>query len=204
MTDLRELRRVLRHRRRAIGAREQRRHSSELARRLSGLRQFRGSARIAFYLAEDGEMDPGAAMRRARRAGKRIYLPVLRPRPSRALWFCEYRPDDRLVLNRFGIAEPPLRGCRGGPPFGLDLILMPLVGFDEAGNRLGMGGGFYDRTLAFLHRRRTWHKPWLIGVAHECQKAERLPHRPWDIRLDGVVTEKRLYLFGTRRQATAA
>ncbi|MGD8309942.1 MAG: 5-formyltetrahydrofolate cyclo-ligase [Chromatiales bacterium] len=197
MTDLRALRGELRSCRRGITEPDQRRHGKQLGRRLEALWQFRRSRRIAFYLAEDGEIDLTPAMQRARRSGKEIYLPVLRARPSRALWFCEYRQGDRLLLNRFGIAEPDMRARRPVPPWALDLVLLPLVGFDECGNRLGMGGGFYDRTLAFRRHRMRWCKPRLIGVAHECQKVARIPHRPWDIQIDGVTTEARTYLFGT-------
>ena len=80
-------------------------------------------------------------------------------------------------------------------PWGLDLILLPLVGFDLKGNRLGMGGGYYDRTLSYLRHRRFWIKPRLVGVAHECQKVDSLIARPWDIPLDAVVTETAFYRF---------
>jgi 5-formyltetrahydrofolate cyclo-ligase len=75
----------------------------------------------------------------------------------------------------------------------LDLMLVPLVGFDGACNRIGMGGGFYDRTLAYLRRRRHWRRPRLIGIAHECQRVDRIDPRPWDIPLDAVVTEQGVY-----------
>lgn len=98
-----------------------------------------------------------------------------------------------MTSNRYGIPEPvdakPLHARQ------LDLLLMPLVGFDLAGRRLGMGGGYYDATLAFLRHRRHWRKPRLVGVAFECQRVETLPHDPWDMPLDAVLTEKRLYRF---------
>ena len=70
---------------------------------------------------------------------------------------------------------------------------MPLVGFDEAGYRLGMGGGFYDASLAYLRRRKTWRKPYLVGVGYECQRIARVPRDPWDVPLDAVLTESRVY-----------
>jgi 5-formyltetrahydrofolate cyclo-ligase len=78
-------------------------------------------------------------------------------------------------------------------PIRLDLLLVPLVGFDADCNRLGMGGGFYDRTLAYLTRRTHWRRPRLVGIAHECQRVERLETGPWDVPLDAVATERRLY-----------
>ncbi len=157
---------------------------------------LRACRRIAFYLSEDGEVDLGPAMTQAFRCRKQVFLPVLRAYPQRALWLCEFRPGDRLNRNRFGIGEPDHRHRRPVDPWGLDLVLMPLVGFDEDGNRLGMGGGFYDRTFAYRRLRRHWKKPKLIGVAHECQKVSLIEHRPWDVRVDGVVTEKAIYWLG--------
>ena len=77
---------------------------------------------------------------------------------------------------------------------------MPLVGFDQQGYRLGMGGGYYDATLAFMQHRRLWRKPRLVGVAYECQRVETLPHDPWDMPLDAVLTERQLYYFSADSQ----
>ncbi|HEC15354.1 MAG TPA: 5-formyltetrahydrofolate cyclo-ligase [Sedimenticola sp.] len=195
MNDLKQLRRNLRAQRHAISAREQRSHSHAMAKRLMRLKPFLHSQRIALYLSADGEMDPAPILDRARRMGKTCFLPVLRPRPQRSLWFCEYRPGDQLIPNHFGIKEPSVRKRPPVPPWGLDLIMLPLVGFDDRGNRLGMGGGFYDRTLAFLHRRKQWCSPCLIGIAHDCQKIATVPTQSWDIPLHGVVTEAAFYSF---------
>jgi 5-formyltetrahydrofolate cyclo-ligase len=111
------------------------------------------------------------------------------------LWFTPYAADSELVQNRFGIPEPRVLPRRRVPPWRLDLILVPLVGFDSAGNRLGMGGGFYDQTLAFLQRRSHWRKPRLLGIAYDFQQLDQLPAEPWDIPLDGIATESRIHLF---------
>jgi 5-formyltetrahydrofolate cyclo-ligase len=76
----------------------------------------------------------------------------------------------------------------------LDLILLPLVAFDESGQRLGMGGGFFDRSLAFLAWRQHWRKPHLIGLAYDFQKVAALPREPWDVPLDAVVTDQNVYV----------
>ncbi len=187
------LRSQIRARRCALSRREQRIHSTALTKQLCRSGFFRNSTRIALYLPADGEIDTALVLTQIRRRHKLCYLPVLRPRPQRALWFAEYRRDDRLDTNRYNIPEPRIRQRPPVPPWGLDLILLPLVAFDRHGNRLGMGGGYYDRTLAYLKIRRNWRRPKLIGLAHELQRVERLIPEPWDIPLDGVITEKSFY-----------
>ena len=192
MDELKHLRRNMRARRRALSAKEQKVRSEAMAERLAGSPLFLRSKRIAAYLCADGEIDPFPLLSYAQSLGKRCYLPVLRAHPQRTLWFCEYRPGDRLFLNRFGIAEPSVRRRPPVSPWGLDLVLLPLVAFDDEGNRLGMGGGYYDRTFAYLRHREYWRSPYLIGVAHEFQRVDRLQKQSWDIPLQGVVTEASL------------
>ena len=196
MDDLKQLRRTMRARRRALSAQEQRARSEAMAEQLSRSPLFLRSQRIAAYLCADGEIDPCLLFARAQAMGKRCYLPVLRAHPQQTLWFCEYRPGDQLFLNRFGIAEPSVRKRPPVPPWGLDLVLLPLVAFDGQGNRLGMGGGYYDRTFSYLRHRRSWRAPRLIGVAHEFQRVGRLHAQCWDVPLQGVVTESAFSWWG--------
>ncbi len=156
---------------------------------------YRNSNRIAIYQQNDGEIDPHPLTAAANSHKKKCYLPVLRPRFQHGLWFSELRSDERLQPNRFGINEPNPHGHRVVPPWALDLILLPLVAFDENGNRLGMGGGFYDHTLSYLKLRKKWRKPKLIGLAHELQNIKSLQNNRWDIPMDGVVTEKEFYYY---------
>ncbi len=158
---------------------------------------FRRSKAIGCYISHRGEMDPTPVVRRAWRMGKAVYLPVLHSLDSYHLWFAPYEPGERLRPNRFGIPEPdrPLRLMRRASQ--LDLIMAPLLAFDSCGNRLGSGGGFYDRTLAFLARRRHWRRPRVIGLAYAFQEVPSLPVRPWDIALQGVITEERFHQPGT-------
>lgn len=138
-------------------------------------------------------MNPFPLLRLAHARHKGCFLPVLRPHPRRKLWFLEYVPGDRLTINRFGIPEPQLRNRRIRLPWSLDLLLVPLVGFDSECNRLGMGGGFYDQTLAYLRQRRCWTRPLLVGIAHECQRLGALKTNSWDVPLEMVATEERIY-----------
>jgi len=193
MRDLKQLRQQIRAQRRSLSAQQQRLHSQSIARRLTSSARFLRSQRIAFYLSADGEIDLTSILDRAHRMGKECFLPVIHKGPKYSLWFCRYQPGDRLIPNRFGIHEPNHHKYPPVKPWGLDLILMPLVAFDSDCNRLGMGGGYYDRTLGFLQTRNRWQSPCLIGVAHECQKVDGLPIQSWDIPLQGVITEAAFY-----------
>lgn len=133
---------------------------------------------IGGYVALDGELELAPLFERLHGMGKRLALPVVENRRG-AMRFYQYQPGDRLIRNRYGIAEPRLSAR---PVDRLDLLLVPLVAFDTAGNRLGMGGGYYDRFAARNGGR-------LIGVAHEVQRAENLPNAHWDRPISGVITE---------------
>ena len=165
-----------------------------MARQLVRCHAVLGSDRIAAYVACDGEIDTADALARLRASNKRCYLPVL-ARGNR-LTFAPLNSRTRLARNRLGVPEPrvprsALLGARH-----LDVLLVPLVGFDRRANRLGMGGGFYDRTLAFLAWRGRWRKPRLIGVAHDLQRTDGLAQAPWDVTLDMVVTDAGVYRAG--------
>ena len=185
----------MRNKRRRLDSHSQINNARSMAKNLNRSALFQRSKHIAFYLPNDGEIDPAPLLAKARAMGKKCYLPVLSPTWHNRLWFAPYDKNTRLTLNSFRIAEPACNWRQMRPPWTLDLILTPLVAFDDQGNRLGMGGGFYDRTLAYLQQRQHWCKPRLIGVAHEFQKIKRLDHQPWDVPLHGAVTEKNFYPF---------
>jgi len=196
MVETREqIRRAMRKRRRALGLHERRVRAKSLAARLACHPLFLRSRHLALYLPNDGEVDLNPLLRRALAMGKRCYLPVLSPAFHNRLWFAPYTPDTPLALNCFRIPEPVAGWRDMRPVWTLDLVLTPLVAFDAVGNRLGMGGGFYDRTLAYLVRRAAWRKPRLLGVAYDFQEHASLPHEPWDVPLDGVVTDQGLHMF---------
>ncbi len=189
MPNRSDQRRQLRSLRCALDPAEHQRRSQQLCRALARHPLFRNARRVAAYLAADGEVDAHPLIERAWSMGKQVYLPVLRSVGHNRLWFARYEPDTPLVKNRFGIAEPDIDHTRRIEAFALDLVLAPLVGFDRLGNRLGMGGGFYDRSFAHLLRRRHWRKPRLVGLAFERQGVARLPARDWDVPLSAVATE---------------
>lgn len=195
-----DLRRELRRRRRQLSPVEQRFASERLLSLLVIRNEFLYARRIAFYVASDGEIDPAPLLALAQAAGKICCLPVLHPLTAGRLYFVRYRADQPLQPNRFGIAEPRLRRADMIPAWALDVILLPLVGFDRCGHRLGMGGGFYDRTLAFA-RGAGAAKPQLIGLAHSCQEVDALAAAPWDVPLDAIVTEREYIGRPAYRQA---
>ena len=148
-TEKTELRRSLRARRNALSPEDQRLAAERLASNLIGTRLFLVSRRIACYLPNDGEIDTGPVIEHIRHLRKICYLPVLSRLSHDRLWFAEAKPKTKLVPNRFGIPEPAVKSSDLVRAQELDLILMPLVGFDDQGNRLGMGGGLKSAS-AFL------------------------------------------------------
>ena len=189
-----QLRRMLRNARRALTPSQQRQAAHGLYRQLAQHPLFRRAKHISLYLPTDGEIDPRLLLRAAQRRGKATYLPVLSAWPRTKMVFQRVRPGEKLRPNRFRILEPQVNISRQREVWALDLVLLPLVGFDETGGRLGMGGGFYDRSLAYLSRRQRWRKPTLLGLAHECQKVERLVQASWDVPLAGTVSDKGWYI----------
>ena len=149
----------------------------------------RPHSRIAAYQAMDGEIDPSIVLHRALALGCDVHLPVI----------TSVRKP-RMRFAPLTDAGEPAAVARAAPARWLDLVLVPLVGFDRDGNRLGMGAGFYDRQFGFLQHRRHWHRPLLIGLAFEAQRLERLTPLPHDVPLWAVVTERGVYRrAGARR-----
>lgn len=186
-----ELRRQLRAARRALPPAERTAKETRILHALLTHPAMRRARQIALYWPADGEVDLRALHRRIH-PKQTLYLPVL-AQGSR-LRFAPWLKQGAMRRNRFGIPEPRHRLYQLRRPVQMDVVLMPLVGFDEHGNRLGMGGGFYDRSFAFRHARKRWRKPLLIGVAFELQRCPRLCSEPWDVPLDGIVTELGLRL----------
>ncbi len=180
----------IRERRRAVTGPQQRQAELQLARRLWQLPPYQRARHLGIYLAVDGELGLEAFMEGSARRNKQLYAPVLR---GDSLRFASLRPGVTLEPNRFGILEP-----LGGPYIdarSLDLVLTPLVAFDDHGVRLGMGGGLYDRCFQFLGLRSAWWKPKLIGVGYEHQHLQSIAAQAWDVRLWCAVTETETYYF---------
>jgi 5-formyltetrahydrofolate cyclo-ligase len=192
------LRKQLRLARNRLSAKQQRVAARKLAQQVIRSRYFRASQRIACYFAADGEIATDEIIERIWRSGRTCYMPILTYMIGERLWFAPVTPDSKFVINRLGIPEPVAASRKLVDARKLDLVLMPLVGFDLSGNRIGMGGGFYDRTLAFMHHRSKWFRPRLMGLAHSLQQVGTLSPNIWDVPLDAVATDKQLLKFNHR------
>jgi len=194
LTSNNELRRKLRNARRRIPAPELHYASNLVCERIIDMPEFRKASRIAAYVGSQGEIDPMPLLRLAHELGKLCYLPVLHPFMRGRLWFAPWSPHSRMFLNPFGIPEPLFQPAQICKPQFFDVVLTPLLGFDRHCHRLGMGGGYYDRTFAFRNTRQQWKGPSLIGLAHAFQLTDRISTQPWDVQLDSVVTPDHLFL----------
>ncbi|MES0328319.1 MAG: 5-formyltetrahydrofolate cyclo-ligase [Gammaproteobacteria bacterium] len=184
------LRQQKREQRRQLNPSQQAKHAQQLAERLLKHSTFIDSQRIAAYLSNDAEIDPVHIIEQAWKLGKQVFLPVLSAHEN-SLLFAPYDKGSRMCRNQFGIDEPDCPPKHWLTAQHMDLILLPLVAFDEQGNRMGMGGGFYDRSLANIRQQE---KPTqLIGLAHEIQKTGQLDVQSWDIPLHAIATESDFY-----------
>ena len=156
------------------------------------LKNFIGHQKnIAVYLACDGEINLHFLIEQLWQLECAVFLPVIHP-DTQTLSFVRYFKSSVMKKNQYGIDEPEMIS-QTITPEALDIVLMPVVAFDSNGVRLGMGKGYYDHCFSFC--RYPHNQPLLVGVAHQCQQAETLPADEWDVPLDGVMTEKKLFLF---------
>jgi 5-formyltetrahydrofolate cyclo-ligase len=183
----RSLRASLNARRRQLSAGERAQASQRVALNVDRALHLQGHWRIAAYAALPWELDASPLIALAESRGCRIYLPRIdRQRTSRRMRFVARHQQSRC--NRLGIDEPAGTATIGAR--WLDVVFLPLVGFDRRGLRLGTGGGFYDRAFAFRQLRSAWHAPRLIGLAYAFQELEGISAAAHDVPMDAVVTEE--------------
>lgn len=159
--------------------------SQKISEKVCSSTWFRASQTIACYLSFPGEVDTWRTIERALRMKKRVFAPIIEKNFS--MHFREITATTTLQTNNFGLTEP--ENGKFIHPRSLDVVITPVVAFDSHNHRVGMGGGYFDRTFAFLRHRKTYFHPKLIGVAFDCQKVNEIPANPWDIRLFSVITE---------------
>ncbi|WJY14596.1 5-formyltetrahydrofolate cyclo-ligase [Pectobacteriaceae bacterium CE90] len=178
------LRQEVRQRRRQLSAEQQAAFARQATERVMSHPRLQHAQRVAVFLSFDGELNTQPLIQALWQQQKQVYLPVLHPFSPGHLLFLRYDSETELVQNRLKVMEPRLDVRKVLPPTQLDILLAPLVAFDARGQRLGMGGGFYDRTLQHWQQRG----PYPIGLAHDCQQVEALPVDNWDVALPEIIT----------------
>ena len=191
MNSRAELRKNIRNRRQTLSKANQLQASENLVERLSTHPRVQSAQKIALYLANDGELDPMPFIQWCWQQKKQVYLPILHPFCSGYLLFLLFEQNSIMKKNHFGIFEPKLAVNKVCPLEQLDLLFTPLVAFDDSGARLGMGGGFYDRTIANWQQ----HNIYPIGLAHDCQQVDNIPVEAWDIPLPEIITPTKNHRF---------
>ena len=161
-----------------------------IADRISKIRALQRATRIGIYSAFRGEVNCDALLNKPILRKKHIFLPILE---KKRLKYASFNADTKWNTNRFGILEPVYSDRNIVSARQLDIVLVPLVGFDRECNRIGMGAGYYDRSFAFRKRRTIWHKPLLIGLAYDFQLVEHIRPEVCDVPLECVITEEECY-----------
>ncbi|WP_394131863.1 5-formyltetrahydrofolate cyclo-ligase [Shewanella maritima] len=183
------IRRHIRQERNSLSREEQLQLSLIASRHLLSEIQQTSAQHVALYLSNDGELDTKPIIEALWKIGVKTYLPVIHPFSKGNLLFLRYDSHTDMVSNRYGIKEPKLDVTSVMTAAQLDMIVTPLVAFDDKGNRMGMGGGYYDRTLSNLSHSKTL----AVGFAHDCQQASELPVQYWDIPLPVIITPTRRF-----------
>ena len=192
--DLKILRKQLRHQRRTMSPFAQKHAQQQVLNQLLCLKAFQHSKKIGVYLHAFGEIQTRHIIEYCFKQHKEVYLPMICNMNQQLHWVKitqqQYR-NNRFSHHPLGMKEPMAN--RGLHVSTLDFLIMPLLACDIYGTRIGMGGGFYDRSLAYQARRQSWRKPTLLGLAHECQKVACLAQASWDVPLQGTVSDRQWY-----------
>ncbi|MEM0911963.1 MAG: 5-formyltetrahydrofolate cyclo-ligase [Pseudomonadota bacterium] len=206
--DRQSIRQAFRQRRQRLSAADQKQAAIELLENLIEQRLLTPKTHVALYKTHDAELSTEPTIHYCWQNNIEVYLPVLHPFSKGHLLFLHYTKQSHMQQNIYGIMEPRLDVSVVCPVQQLDVLFTPLVAFDENGNRLGMGGGFYDRTLSAFavdnvikqskvkqQGKQRDHIPTVIGIAHDVQRTQSLPAETWDIPLPIIATPSRVYSF---------
>jgi len=184
-----QVRQQIRQRRQQLTSVQQAQAGIDLLQQFSQYPAVKNAQHIALYLHNDGELCTQEVINWCWQQNKQVYIPILHPFSDHQLLFTRITPTTALVKNKYGISEPKLDVTQVIPYLCLDLVCSPLVAFDLLGNRLGMGGGYYDRTFSQHDKVKFGeHIPHIIGLAHDCQQHDDLPIAPWDKPLQAIIT----------------
>ncbi|RBW43681.1 5-formyltetrahydrofolate cyclo-ligase [Psychromonas sp. B3M02] len=207
-----KIRKTVRQARKALSEEQQQIASADLFLRLQQHTRIAQAQHISVTLAYDGEIDLTPFIEWCWQQGKQVYLPMVHPTQTGHLFFLAYQADTEMIINRYGIKEPKLASLFNQAPEQLthlaehpeifpaeklDIVCTPLVAFDTQGNRIGMGGGYYDRLLAPWFTDQSG--PYPIGLAHDCQCVKSLPIAAWDVPLPEIITPQQHLLFSDKK-----
>ena len=188
-----QIRKAVRQQRRSLTFEQQHLAAQQLSDRVISHPKVKNAHTIALFLSFDGEINTAPLISQLWALNKEVCLPVLHPFHRHHLLFLRYTPTTPLIKNRFNISEPPLNVNTVIPLNNIDIIFTPLVAFDSSGERLGMGGGFYDRTLENWQEKSFYP----MGLAHSCQQVKQLPVANWDVPLPEIITPEKNWCFET-------
>jgi 5-formyltetrahydrofolate cyclo-ligase len=190
VTDLnsQQLRARLRDSREKLGAAERIVAAQGVLASLEQLPEFLVDTAIAGYWAVRGEVPLNLVYARTRSREQTYHLPILTDK--KALVFAPWRNGDAVTVNRYGISEPDATKAVGAEL--LELVLVPLLGFDRHGNRLGSGAGYYDRTFSFLKDTTRPAQPVLVGIGYHFQEVATMTPNDWDVPMDFIATDREL------------
>lgn len=185
------LRKQLRKQRLAFTKHERNYHALQAYRQLSKLKKYKQGTKVGLFLDAFGEMPTQPIANWAKKRGFELYLPVV-THADKVLKFIKISQftlkNNHLITHKLGMQQPAYGNMITAKQ--LDLLFMPLVALDKKGNRMGMGGGFYDKTLA-----KCKNKPVKIGWTYDFQLVERLDVNTWDIGLDMAILPSGLLRF---------
>jgi 5-formyltetrahydrofolate cyclo-ligase len=189
LLDRQDIRTHVRHLRRALTPEQQQLAAVQAAERALNFAPIQQAKKIALFLSFDGELNTRPLIAKLWQHKQQVYLPVLHPFSEGQLLFIRYDEHTTLTPNRLLIPEPPLDIRNLATLSELDVLLVPLVAFDKQGQRLGMGGGFYDRTL------QNWQQHGFlpVGLGHDCQRVDDLPVAEWDVPLPAMITPSKIW-----------
>ena len=193
MEPRKTLRANIRKQRRAISADQQDVFGRKILSLLIENKLLQTAKNIAIFISNDGEIETEHLIHWCWENNKNIYLPFVLPDEKGQLLFLNYTETTPMLSNKYGILEPKFDPTSEIDPSDLDVIFVPLVAFDKQGNRIGMGGGYYDRLLSAL--REQDKQPKIIGLAHDCQLVSQIPTESWDIPLTEIITPSQHYIF---------
>ncbi|MDN2662666.1 5-formyltetrahydrofolate cyclo-ligase [Psychromonas sp. 14N.309.X.WAT.B.A12] len=206
-----QIRQTVRQARQALSEEQQVLASANLLTRLINHPRIMQAKHVSVTLAYDGEIDLSLFIEWCWQQGKQVYLPMVHPTLKGHLFFLEYQANTEMIINRYGIKEPKLATLFNNSPEQLsnlaehpeifpadklDIVFTPLVAFDTQGNRIGMGGGYYDRLLTPWFTNRSG--PYPIGLAHDCQCVTQLPIEAWDVPLPEIITPQQHLYFSDK------